>query len=50
MTNYKPSKADERAARLAEQLRANLRKRKSQARGVASAAPASNDTDTTPQP
>ncbi|MEQ1687152.1 MAG: hypothetical protein ABL874_01100 [Sphingopyxis sp.] len=30
-----PSQADQRAARLAEQLRANLRKRKSQARGVA---------------
>jgi hypothetical protein len=30
----RPSTADDRAARLAEQLRANLRKRKAQARGV----------------
>ncbi|MEQ1509285.1 MAG: hypothetical protein ABL909_02645 [Sphingopyxis sp.] len=34
-----PSQADQRAARLAEQLRANLRKRKAQAREASSPLP-----------
>jgi hypothetical protein len=35
MTERSPSPADERAARLAEQLRANLHRRKAQARAIA---------------